>query len=154
MPALAWGPVLLVAYYAFFAWRVAGARKPGAIAPLYQPPESLSPGALRYVLISGTDGKTIAAILTQLAFRGLITLTRQDDGFQVKRTPAAAPADLPHEEQVLMDLVFAYGDPTLVRPSENKRMDGMVSGVEGALLKQYGGVFSASGYGKTALGLL
>jgi hypothetical protein len=109
---------------------------------------------VRYAVFNGTDGKTIAASLTSLVCKGLITVTRAGDGYQVKRTAAAAPADLPHEEQVLMDLVFAFGDPNVITPADNRRMDGMVSGVEGALLKQYQGAFNTGNYGKTALAVL
>lgn len=154
MPVLAWGAILLAAYYAVLALRVAPSRRPGPIAPCYEPPEGLSPAALRYVLISGTDGKTIAAILAQLVCRGLITLTRSGDGYEVKRTAVAIPADLPKEEQVLVDMALAYGDPNVIRPSDSRRMDGMVSGVEGALLRQYQGVFSTAGFGKIVIGVL
>jgi hypothetical protein len=150
MPWIFWGPVLLAAFYAFMAWRVSGMRKPGVIVSLYEPPPSLSPAAVRYAVINGTDGKTIAASLASLVCKGLITLTRTAEGFQVKRTVAAIDATLPYEEKVLMDLVFGYGDPNVIAPSNSSRMDGMVSGMEGALLKQFKGVFNTGNYGMIA----
>ena len=154
MVSVYWGPVLLAAFYTVEAVLVAGARKPGAIVARYAPPESLSPAAVRYARINGADGKTIAAVLASLALKGLITLERSGDGFEIKRTAAAVPANLPHEEQVLMDLLFAFGDPNVITPGDNARMDGMVSGLEGALLKQYQGVFFTGNYNKVALGVL
>jgi hypothetical protein len=150
MPWIFWGPVLLAAFYTLMAWRVSGMRKPGVIVAQYEPPPSLSPAAVRYAVINGTDGKTIAASLASLVCRGLITVTRTAEGFQVKRTVAAIDATLPYEEKVLMDLVFAYGDPNVIMPSNNRRMDGMVSGMEGALLKQFQGVFNTGNYGMIA----
>lgn len=154
MPAIWWGPVLLAAFYTWMAVRVAGMRKPGTIVPRYEPPASLSPAAVRYAVINGTDGKTIAATLASLACKGLIAIARTSGGFQVKRTATAVPADLPHEEQILMELVFAFGDPTIITTAENKRMDGMVSGVEGALLKQYQGAFNTGHYNQIALAVV
>ena len=154
MPVVWWGPLALAAFYAVMALRVAGMRQPGIIVPRYDPPQSLSPAAIRYAVINGTDGKTIAAVLSSLACRGLIKITRNVSGFEIARTSAAAPADLPHEEQVLMDLVFAFGDPNTIAPADGKRMDGMVSGVEGALLKQYQDAFNTGHYNQIALAVV
>lgn len=153
MPAIWWGPIVLAAFYAWMAARASGMRQPGTIVPRYDPPP-LSPAAARYALINGTDGKTIAATLAALVCKGLITVSRDAGGFLVKRTPASVPAGLPHEEQVLLDLVFAYGDPNVISPADAKRMDGMVSGVEGALMKQYQGAFNSGHYNQIAMAVV
>jgi Predicted membrane protein (DUF2207). len=129
-------------------------RKPGTIVPRYDPPQSLTPAAIRYAVVNGTDGKTIAAMLADLVCKGAIKITRSGDGFEVKRTGAAVPSDLPHEEQILLDLVFAYGDPNVIAPADAKRMDGMVSGAEGALLKQYQGAFNTGHYNQIAIAVV
>lgn len=154
MPVVWWGPAILAAFYLWMAVRVSGMRRRGTIVPRYEPPASLTPAAIRYAWINGTDGKTIAAILATLVCKGLIKITRAGEGFEVKRTAVTAPPDLPHEEQVLMDLVFAFGDPNTIAPTDGKRMDGMISGVEGALLKQFQGVFNTGHYNQIALAVV
>jgi hypothetical protein len=82
MPSIFWGPVLLAAFYALMAWRVSGMRKPGVIVAQYEQPPLLSPAAVRYAVINGTDGKTIAASLASLVCKGLMTVTHAADGFR------------------------------------------------------------------------
>ena len=154
MAVVWWGPVVLAAFYAVMAWKVSAMRKPGVIVSRYDPPTSLTPAAIRYAWINRTDGKTIAAALANLACKGLIKITRAAGGFEVKRTSATVSADLPHEEQVLMDLVFAFGDPNIIAPADAKRMDGMVSGLEGAFLKQYEGAFNTGHYNQIAVAVV
>jgi hypothetical protein len=154
MPVIWWGPVILAVFYAWMAVPASRMRRPGTTVPRYEPPASLSPAAARYAVRNGADGKTIAAALANLVCEGLITVTRAADGFQVSRTSAAVPSGLPQEEQVLMDLVFAYGNPNIITPADNKRMDGIVSGLEGALLKQYQGAFNTGHYNAIAVAVV
>ncbi|MFL6436929.1 MAG: hypothetical protein ACJ71Q_05065 [Terriglobales bacterium] len=82
MPSVFWGPILLTVFYAVMAWRVFGMRKPGVIVSQYQPPPLLSPAAVRYAVINGTDRKPIAASLASLVCKGLMTVTHAADGFR------------------------------------------------------------------------
>src|SRR5437868_1075683 len=123
MPPLAWAPIALLVYYLLLWASVARRRKPGVIAPRYAPPAGLSAAAVRYATFGGCDGKTIAAALAQLAGAGTIRLTRAGAGFHVQRL-APNPNDLPREYQVLLDLVFAFGDPAVLTPG-TARLDGL-----------------------------
>ncbi len=67
-------PLLLLLYYVI-VWLSLG-RQPerGTIATQYQPPQGLSPAAMRYIRTTGCDGRTLAATLAQLAARGCIAI--------------------------------------------------------------------------------
>ena len=155
MLLMMWGPLLLAAYYLALVMLNASQEKPaGTVMTRYAPPDQISPAAARFVTTRGVDGKTVAAVLAQLAFKRLIVLTRQGSGFQVQRTgPSTLPA-LPPEEFVLLRLLFAFGDPNVISPMENARMNGMVDGIMGALQEQFKGVFWDARSGLAAIGVL
>ena len=72
-PALLF-PAGLFVYYVI-AWLVVG-RDPGIknVVPQYEPPQGVSPGVARYIITGGSDGTTMAAVLTGMDARGLISI--------------------------------------------------------------------------------
>lgn len=77
-------PGILLVFYAI-SWLVVGRDpKVGPVTPQYQPPEGVSPGVARYITIGGSDGTTLAAILTQLAVKGVISIQPQGRVYQVQ----------------------------------------------------------------------
>jgi Predicted membrane protein (DUF2207) len=118
-------PVLLLVYYVV-VWLALG-REPqrGAVAIQYQPPQGLSPAAMRYIRTTGCDGRTLAAAIAHLAARGLITITPQEGKYKLTRLAAPdeqghtkLPASLAPEEAGLLATLFEDG-PTLVLDSKN-----------------------------------
>lgn len=71
------GFLVLLLYY-LIAWSAVG-RDPerGVIMPLYQPPQALSPAAMRYLMRMGFDNKTFAASILDMAARGFLTIKEQ-----------------------------------------------------------------------------
>ncbi len=62
-------PVALCLYY-FLAWLAVGrSPKPGTIVVRYEPPAGISPAAARYLITTGSDGRTLAAVIAALAAR-------------------------------------------------------------------------------------
>ena len=115
-------PVLLLLYYVV-VWLALG-RQPqrGAVAIQYQPPQGLSPAAMRYIRTTGCDGRTLAATIAQLAARGCLAIEPQNQKYKLTRLsgidaktlqPPLAP-----EEADLLAALFADG-PTLLLDSGN-----------------------------------
>ena len=77
-------PGLLLAFYVI-SWLVAG-RDPKIenVAPRYEPPAGVSPGVARYVLTGGSDGTTLAAVLTGLAAKGVVSIQPQNGNYAVQ----------------------------------------------------------------------
>ncbi|HEY2113651.1 MAG TPA: hypothetical protein VGJ51_01070 [Candidatus Angelobacter sp.] len=77
-------PGLLLAFYVI-CWLVAG-RDPKIenVAPRYEPPAGISPGVARYILTGGSDGTTLAAVLTGLAAKGVISIQPQNGNYAVQ----------------------------------------------------------------------
>jgi len=96
-------PGLLLAFYVI-SWLVAG-RDPKIenVAPRYEPPAGFSPGVARYVLTGGSDGTTLAAVLTGLAAKGVISIQPQNGNYAVQLLNSSTIV-LPDEASVLRTL--------------------------------------------------
>ena len=160
MLAFLYAPALLLIYY-LVVWFLRGRDpKPGPVVPRYTPPPGLTPAAARYLQLNGTDGRSLAALLVDLALRKRITIEPQDGKYRVRFVNSPVPLDtLPPEEKIAMELLLAWNTPTTADPvtldmSYVPRNSGLVSGIEGALRKQYDGVFYSHNYGFIAGGVL
>ena len=127
-------PTLLLLYYVI-VWLALG-REPqrGSIAIQYQPPQGLSPAAMRYIRTTGCDGRTLAATIAQLAARGCLAIEPPDgkEFGKYKLTRLSAPDSKPDsennpktlqpplaaEEADLLAALFEDG-PTLMLDSKN-----------------------------------
>jgi hypothetical protein len=115
-------PALLLLYYVV-VWLALG-RQPqgGAIAIQYQPPQGLSPAAMRYIRTTGCDGRTLAATIAQLAARGCIAIEPQNGTYTVTQLKSVDPKSLQPslapEELGLFYELFEDG-PTVVLDTKN-----------------------------------
>jgi len=96
-------PALLLAFYVV-CWLVAG-RDPKIenVAPRYEPPAGVSPGVARYILTGGSDGTTLAAVLTGLAAKGVVSIQPQHGNYAVQLLNSSATL-LPDEASVIRTL--------------------------------------------------
>jgi hypothetical protein len=101
-------PLLLLAIY--FSARLYLRRNVErySTAPQYEPPEGLSPAAMRYVVSGVIDGTSIAACLASLAVKGYIEVQARGTSFACWRTIKCDTdlQQLPAEEAVIADLLF------------------------------------------------
>jgi len=115
-------PALLLLYYGV-VWLALG-RQPqhGAIAIQYQPPQGLSPAAMRYIRTTGCDGRTLAATIAQLAARGCIEIEPQNGRYKLTQVksldPKSLQPSLAPEELGLFYELFEDG-PTVVLDTKN-----------------------------------
>jgi len=72
------GGLLLTFIYYFVAWEKVGKDpKRGVIIPLFAPPESFSPAAVRYLKHMGFDNRAFAAAILNLAVKGKIKIDEE-----------------------------------------------------------------------------
>jgi len=123
-----WIVAVIVAYY-LCAWLLVGRKREGkSISIRYQPPDGLSPAALRYVYTMGaSDGRTYAAIVAQLAARGLLAIVPEqvngaiylvklkEDRHQVRR--------LPEEERRVFDDLLEFDERVRLERPEMGRIE-------------------------------
>ena len=81
------GGFLVILLYYLIAWNAVG-RDParGVIMATYQPPQNLSPAAMRYLLRMGFDYKTFAAAILDMAVRGFLTIQQQAGSYTLYLT--------------------------------------------------------------------
>jgi hypothetical protein len=80
------GLLILLIYY-LWAWQRAGKDpEKGTVIPLFEPPDKLSPAAMRYIMEMGFDNKAFASAVIDLAVKGYLTISEESKAFGLKRT--------------------------------------------------------------------
>jgi predicted membrane protein DUF2207 len=105
-------PLLLFVYYLICWSRVGRDPKVKNVTPQYEPPSGISPGLARYIITGGSDGTTLAAVLAQLAAKGVISIQPQSDSYRLELLKENAPVEA--EEAALVEVLFkqlAESDP-------------------------------------------
>ena len=115
-------PALLLLYYVVVWFALGRQPQGGAIAIQYQPPQGLSPAAMRFIRTTGCDGRTLAATIAQLAARGCIEIEPQNGKYKLTRLESVDPKSLQPslapEELGLFYELFEDG-PTVVLDTKN-----------------------------------
>lgn len=97
---LATGVLILLLYY-LIAWAEVGRDpRPGIIMPLYEPPATLSPAGMRYLVRMGFDNKTFAAAILDMAARGYLKLKEQAGSYTLTRQDKGERVLTPDEKQI------------------------------------------------------
>jgi uncharacterized membrane protein YgcG len=98
---------LLILLYYLIAWNAVG-RDParGVIMALYQPPQSLSPAGMRYLMRMGFDNKTFAAAILDMAVRGFLTIKEQAGSYTLYLT-GKDNRGLTDDEKQVANLLFS-----------------------------------------------
>ncbi len=159
------GWVLLVpaALFLFYlvAWiRIGPEPKPGTIVPRYDPPEGLSPAAVRFVTTGTTDGRTLAAVIAQLAAQGCIRVEPVDGKYKLSRlmSDRATEASLADEERQLLVALFDDAPELMLTPSLDQRNQAQnaryVNVIHQELTRRFAGKYMTRHIGVIALGVL
>ena len=155
-PALLIVLLALIAYY-LFAYLPLGRRPQlGSIVPRYEPPAALSPAAVRYLLISNADGRSVAAVLAQLAILRCISVEQKSGKYQISRLPASPEVEkrLAGEEARILEMLFEDTNPVTLNPADTDDLRRYTLAIQGALLKRLGDSYVKWHYGWIALGVM
>lgn len=108
------GLIVLWLYYIFVWTRVGRDPKPGPIVPLYEPPDNMSPAAMRYLENMGFDDKTFSSAILGLAAKGYISIDQdKSDSYRLIQKPdTGKAARLSSDESLLKQKLF-NGNKTL-----------------------------------------
>ena len=149
-------PLLIFLFY-LAAWIRIGPEPALASVPvLYAPPADLSPAAVRYIRTGGCDGRTLAAVLAQLAVRECLTIELENGAYKLTKAKPEPGGDnsLATEESRALGLLFEDGPSTIIRPGNARNLNVYLQGVYGQLQTRLSGKYVASHLGIVALGLL
>ena len=153
-------PGLLFLYY-LIAWlRIGPGPKPGAVVTQYEPPEGLSAAAVRYVVTTGSDGRSFAAVIAELAARGCLRVEPQDGKYKLSRmmSDRATEAKLAAEEKRILSMLFEDGPTIELTPALDQRNTAQnsryVAAIQQELSKRLDGLYFTKHAGIIALGVL
>lgn len=153
-------PAILFVYYAA-VWLALGVpRKPGAAVVRYEPPQGVSPAEARYLFTTGSDGRTLAAVVASLAGRGCLRIEPQGEAYTLTRQPTNADIEssLPLEEKHALQFLFEDG-PTAIIKASAAQQDAMrdsryVADIQRDIAKRCDGLYFTRHFGYVALAVL
>ncbi len=147
---------LLLFYY--IAWQRAG-RNPraGPVAPLFTPPDGLTPAAMRYVWKMGADNRAFAAALVDLGVRGHVRMVEEEGGFlksdKVRLERLASTTELPEAEQAMLREIAASGESILMEQKNHAKFSSARKALSDAFAKGYEGKLFNRNWGWAFAGL-
>jgi uncharacterized membrane protein YgcG len=101
------------------AWLLFGRDPQGrSITVAYEPPEHLSPAAVRYVRTRTVDAKALTAVVLDLAAKKYVTIRKEDSTYAVVRTGSEPDPPLSMDEDVAAQQLFKPADATSVQALE------------------------------------
>ena len=153
-------PIALCLYY-FLAWlRIGRPPKPGTVVVRYEPPQGISPAAARYLTTTGSDGRSLAAVIASLAAHGCVRVEALNGAFKLTRLPtdAADENKLAPEEKLALVFLFEQGPSTEISPAttnaNSARNSRYVANIQGDLASRFEGVYFTRHIGYIAVGVL
>ena len=150
-------PVVLCLYYAV-VWLMLGVpRKRGTAVVRYEPPQGVSPAEARYLFTTGSDGRTLAAVIASLAGRGCLRVEPQGGAYTLTRQPENAniESSLPLEEKHALQFLFEDGPAAVVNVSATQqntlRDSRYVADIQRDIAKRCDGLYFTRHLGYVAL---
>jgi len=155
------GLFLLFTYY-FLAWRKVG-RDPekGVVIPLFEPPDNLSPAAMRYIMEMGFDNKAFASAVINLAVKGYLTISEESRAlglsrvYTLDRTGQEPKRALSRGERKLVSKLFPGSSKTLELEKENhSRISEAMEALKDLLRTEYQKSIFVNNSGYVGIGVL
>jgi uncharacterized membrane protein YgcG len=110
------GWIVVFLYYVMI-WGMVG-RDParGTIVPLYEPPDNMSPAAMRFLERMGFDEKAFTAAIMGLAAKGYLTIEQDESRtYKLARRKTASENNLSADENSLARILFEDGSPLILK---------------------------------------
>lgn len=130
---------VILVYYVL-VWFVAGrGRAIGETMPRFHPPRGFSPAALRYVWRMAFDQKTLMVDFVDLAVKKQLAILEDATGSYIlgrvksrrrarinSESSDGAPGEVTADEKLVLEKIFAAGDPIPLKPGNHARVGGAV----------------------------
>lgn len=147
------GLLVLVVYY-YFSWREVG-RDPdsGPIIPIFTPPENISPAAGRFIMKMGFDQKSFAAVLVNMAVKGVLKIEQNDDDYTLHLLTRGVERLTPGELAVRKKL-FSGGDSIELKQKNNSVIRAAISGLKKSLRNDLLNIYFKKNRAKLVSGIL
>ncbi len=101
------GLIVILLYY-FTVWiKVGKDPEKDVIIPLFNPPDNISPAALRYIKRMGFDNKSFAASIINMAVKGYLKIKEEDGKYSLIRSKSDTAALSKEEKKIAEKLMFS-----------------------------------------------
>ncbi len=153
-------PAAFFLYY-LIAWVAIGKElELGPLVTRYAPPTGFSAAAVRYMTTTGSDGRSFAAVIAQLAVSGCVRVEPQDGKYKISRLLGDRRVDaaLAPEERRVLTMLFEDEPMIEMTPSLEERNTAQqgryVFHIQQELTKRFKGKYFARHAGVIALGMV
>jgi Predicted membrane protein (DUF2207) len=130
------GGVAVVLLYYLMVWSMVGRDpKHGTIMPLYEPPDSMSPAAVRFLERMGFDDKAFTCAIIGLAAKGYLTI-EQDESKTYKlrrKNKQQNLSDFSADEKALAKVLFEDGDQLVLTNEKHTLLERARKALENTL---------------------
>lgn len=127
-------PAVLLGYYLVCWARVGRDPKIADVPPQYEPPAGISAAVARYIRTGGSDGTTLAAVLAQLAAKGVLAIQPQSGKYHIELLQQETPV-LPEEAALVQALFSQKMQAQTTTPSRNDSEEGVPDELREAVKK-------------------
>lgn len=132
------GIMLLLAYYGWAWTRVGRDLAPGTTIPLFEPPEGLSPAAIRFLSRMKFDHTAFTAAILSLAVKGMLTIEEEKGQFSLKKQdPMPYPALTWGEKRILKELFQFYRTVIPLNKDQYLPIGSAIDGLEEELKQEF-----------------
>lgn len=147
------GMILLIIYYLFVWSRVGKDPEEGVIFPHYDPPEGYSPASMRFIQKMGYDKTCFATALINLAVKGYLTITEDDDKDYILQKKTESDQALAAGEKKLLSKLFGSSDVLVLEQTNHTKISSAIDAHEASLEKDYEKIYFVTNSGYFFLGL-
>ena len=130
------GLIVIFVFYLFSWSRVGVDPEKGLVVPRYNPPEHLSPAAIRYIRRMGFDHKAFTAALISMAVKGYLTISEHDGVYTLARTDAE-PNGLGKAEIKIAGTLFRSRRSLKLENRHHQKIGKAMKAMEKSLAAQY-----------------
>jgi uncharacterized membrane protein YgcG len=147
------GLMIVIGYFFWAQLKVGIDPKRGAIVPQWDPPDGLSPAAIRYVSRMGSDNKALTAALINAAVKGYIEIKEEDGVYTIIRK-GTDKSVLSPEELAAVDGMLGSSDSILLDNANSAYFQVGIAQFTDSLNAHYGQAYFASHVGYALFGAL
>ena len=134
------GLIALLLYYVGMWFSVGRDPEKGTIVALYEPPDNLSPAAVRFITQMGYDDKAFAATIVNMAVKGFLSISEKAGEYTLQKNPESK-AVLSHDEQGVASKLFVSGSSIVLKQTNHATIrsakESLGTSLAGAYEKNY-----------------
>lgn len=128
---------LLIVGYSLFVWyRYGRDPRKGTIVPLFEPPNNLSPAAIRYITRMGFDMKTFTVAIISMATKGWLSIEDKEGDYTLVRTKKENE-QLAAEEKAIDSTLFSAAAKLTLDNSNQSLITQAMEAATDSLKKNY-----------------